>query len=57
MNTDELEKKYRELYWRKNEFEIIGSDAPDQEALQAEIAGMEGKMAEIVKQLGYTPEG
>lgn len=48
--------KYRELYWLKNEYQVIGSDAPDQEALAAAIDECEEKMTIIETILGYTPE-
>lgn len=53
---DDLEREYRELYWERNELQTIGSDAPDQAYLNAEIDRVSKKIERIVRTLGYMPQ-
>ena len=50
-----MEKLYRCLYWRHNEFQLIQADF-DNEFIRAEIARMEKAMSFLIERLGYMPQ-
>lgn len=48
---DNLEKRYRHLYWYLNELQLVGFPAND-----PEYKAVVKEMDNLAKRLGYTPE-
>jgi hypothetical protein len=56
-SNEELEKKFRVLYWQKNECQICLPDIAEENQAYAQelIQKMEDEMNELIAKLGYTP--